>query len=430
MPLTIAGPPAPIGAVEFAGLLESLGPFEPEPGLAVAVSGGADSLATAVLVADWVRARGGTILALVVDHGLRLESADEAAATLRRLAGLGIAGHLIELPGLAAGAGLAARARSARHDALEAACRAHGILHLVFGHHAGDQAETIAMRMLAQSGADGLAGMAAIVETRDLRRLRPLLAMPKARLIATLQQLGIAWVEDPSNRNPNAQRVRLRDLRRDPNGCGLATRALVAASLARGADRAAQEAAVAEELAARAALYPQGFAVLSPGPISPQALARLIAMTGGAGFSPAHDRLAALAAAPRPATIAGVRLAPAGRLGPGLLVLREFAAIAAPIPADPAQIWDHRFRMVTAAPAGGMIGAWGADAVSTRTGLPMLICRTLPVLRCNGVVITATPALCRDFEFCPPLQAGPAPFFPLPGLAGKRQDSPIQGDAL
>ena len=64
-----------------------LGPFEPAPRLAVGVSGGADSMALALLADAWARERGGTILALIVDHGLRTESkaeAAEAAGDLRR----------------------------------------------------------------------------------------------------------------------------------------------------------------------------------------------------------------------------------------------------------------------------------------------------------------------------------------------------------
>ncbi|MDR3464564.1 MAG: ATP-binding protein, partial [Xanthobacteraceae bacterium] len=141
-----------------------LGPFEPAPHLAVAVSGGADSLALALLARDWARARGGRVSALVVDHGLRPESAAEAAITLERLAALGIAAQVLALHGLDHGPALAARARAARHAVLAAAAHRLGALHLLFGHHAGDQAETVAMRRLSGSGAAGLAGMAALAE--------------------------------------------------------------------------------------------------------------------------------------------------------------------------------------------------------------------------------------------------------------------------
>ncbi|MCW3477940.1 tRNA lysidine(34) synthetase TilS, partial [Limobrevibacterium gyesilva] len=176
-----------------------LGPFEPAPHLAVAVSGGADSMALALLARDWTRARGGRITALVVDHGLRAASAGEAACTRDRLAMLGIPARLFTLQGLGHGPALAARARAARYAVLEAACAKASILHLLLAHHAADQAETVAMRLLDRSGPAGLAGMAALVEAGRVRRLRPLLPVPPGRLRATLHAAGIAWVEDPSN---------------------------------------------------------------------------------------------------------------------------------------------------------------------------------------------------------------------------------------
>ncbi|TDG03640.1 tRNA lysidine(34) synthetase TilS, partial [Paracraurococcus ruber] len=68
-----------------------LGPFGPAPRLAAGVSGGPHSLALALLADRWARGRGGTLLALVVDHGLRPESAAEAAGVVARLAARGIA---------------------------------------------------------------------------------------------------------------------------------------------------------------------------------------------------------------------------------------------------------------------------------------------------------------------------------------------------
>ena len=201
MPLTL------LDSREFAALMAPLGPFEPAPHLAVAVSGGADSMALAWLARAWAAERGGRATALVVDHGLRAESAAEAAATLARLAGMGLATEAIVLHGLAHGPGLAERARAARHAALSDAAMRLGALHLLFGHHAADQAETVAMRLLAGSGAAGLAGMAALVETAALRMLRPLLDVGPGRLRATLAAAAVAWVEDPSRRRVDHEQV-------------------------------------------------------------------------------------------------------------------------------------------------------------------------------------------------------------------------------
>ncbi|MEI6202496.1 MAG: ATP-binding protein, partial [Enhydrobacter sp.] len=77
-------------AENFALLMAPFAPFENHPVLAVAVSGGRDSLALALLANDWAKARGGAIVALIVDHGLRPAAAREAEATRELLARRGI----------------------------------------------------------------------------------------------------------------------------------------------------------------------------------------------------------------------------------------------------------------------------------------------------------------------------------------------------
>ncbi len=420
-----------IAAAEFAAAMAPLGPFEPAPTLAVAVSGGADSTALALLADGWTRARGGCVIALVVDHALRPASRAEAELTVARLAARGIPARLLPLAGLHPGPGLAARARAARHAALRAACAEAGILHLLLGHHAADQAETVAMRLLARSGPAGLAGMAALVETPEARLLRPLLAIPKLRLRATLRAAGMDWVEDPSNANPAAQRARLRALRGDADGAGPVTRAMVAAASRRGAARAAAERDTADLLARRACLGPEGYAILSPGPIAPAALAALLAMIAGADHPPDTRRVAALAAQPAPATLGGVRILPAGRLGSGWLLAREPAAMAPPVPAGEGTVWDGRFRLrgAGALPAGTLLGALGPAATGLRhaSTLPAAVLHAMPALWLHGMLAAVPHLRYRstigfaggglagpDLLFQPVARAAGAAFVPAP----------------
>ncbi len=368
-----------------------LGPFEPSPNLAVAVSGGADSLALALLADRWARGRGGSILALIVDHGLRQSSATEAALTADRLAAAGIARRVIPLTDLPHGSSLAERARQARYQALTDACAASGIVHLLLGHHLADQAETLLIRALGGSAASGLAAMAKLVETSALRLLRPLLGVPPARLRAQLRAAGIGWVEDPSNRNLNALRPRLRALRADRDGTGSASLALTAAAAAHGRARAARERDRAAAMARTVTLRPEGFAILPNAPIPPDVLAALVQAISGAPYAADTAGIAALAAAPRPATLAGTRLIEAGRAAGGrpcLLLLREEAAIAAGVPARPGAVWDGRFRIAAvrhvdgAIPEGLVLGRLGDAAAGFRRGssLPSAVLRTLPAL--------------------------------------------------
>lgn len=185
-------------------------PFEARPELAVAVSGGRDSLCLALLADRWARERGGRATAFIVDHGLRAEAAREAQATCELLAGQGIAGHVLQWRGAKPATGVQQAAREARYRLLRDACRQHGILHLAVAHQADDQAETVAMRAARRSGTDGLAGMAALLEWPDVRLLRPLLGVARSRLSATLRARGVAWIDDPSNLDPRFERARLR----------------------------------------------------------------------------------------------------------------------------------------------------------------------------------------------------------------------------
>ena len=176
--------------------------------------------------------------------------------------------------------------------------------------------------------------MAPLVETTRLRLLRPLLAVAPARLRATLVSAGVAWIEDPSNADATALRPRLRLLRRDRDGDGSATAALVAAA-ARVWPKSRRERTEASLPAwpSRPCCGRRASPCCRDSRWRRPRFAALLQMLAGAPFPPATRSIVALAAAPRPATLAGVRLLPAGRLGPGLLAVREPAAMAPPVPA-------------------------------------------------------------------------------------------------
>lgn len=400
MPGSVAGaadsglsPAAPLHAAEFAALLAPLGPFGDAPGFAVGVSGGPHSLALALLARDFVRPLGGRVLGLVADHGLRPESAAEAAWTCRTLEAQGIPARLLAL-GLPRGSAVQERARRARLSALLGACAAAGLPFLLLGQHAGDQAETVLFRALRGSRATGLAGMAPRRAAAGAVILRPLLATPPARLEALLAARGLAPLRDPSNRDPRFTRVRLRQALADPDGTGPGTAALGAAADAFARRRLAQEAALAARLGAAAALQPEGFAWLDPAALGEddlavEALARLIRLLSGAEHAPPRDSVAALLRR-RGGTLAGL-------LWDGALLCREPAACAAPVPARPGALWDGRWRLLGPGPGGDvLLGALGAAsgrlARGQRRGLPARVLAGLPALWREGAPL-AVPAL-------------------------------------
>jgi len=358
----------PVGDLEFDRLMAALGPLGQRPRLAVAVSGGGDSLALTWLLHHWCRRRGGSLLALTVEHGLRPESAAEARRLGRQLAGLGVAHRILPWRGAKPPAGaVEAAARAARYALLQAACRRAGILWLCLAHHAGDQAETLGLRRAAGSGARGLAGMAAVLPLDEVLLLRPLLPLGHDRLLATCRAAGLDWAEDPGNRDPaSGRRAALR-----ATLAPAAIRREAAAALALGCRRARTEAAAAALLAAAVAWEPAaGCARLRAAPLldaqanaARLALAELLRALGGQAFAPgeaALDRaLERLARQPaRGFTLAGCRLLPGGG---AWLVAREETARPLALGPGLGGYWDGRWawRLARGAPAGLALGPLG-----------------------------------------------------------------------
>jgi tRNA(Ile)-lysidine synthase len=379
----------PLTEAELAALLEAIGGFEARPLIAVAVSGGPDSLALIILADHWARQRGGEAWALTVDHGLRPESGEEARAVAGWLAGRGISHETLVWGGAKPVSGLQEAAREARYRLLGQWCRAHGVLHLLTAHHRQDQGETYLIRRRAGSGIDGLAGMSAVRELAGCRLVRPLLSVPRARLLALCAERGQPFLSDPSNLNPAFERGRLR-----------AAAAPVDDNLAEiwafGRRRVERETELDQVLANAVSLHPAGFAAVDlsvllqiEAELAERLLGRIAACVGAARYPARRERLvrlrADLAARPdRARTLGGCRFVPwRGRL----LVLRELAAASAPVRLEPGAtlVWDRRFAVELAATAVdglwfGYLGQSGAAAAHRAGDLPRLVHPVLPAL--------------------------------------------------
>ena len=143
----------------FAHKMAALGHFEARHHIAIAVSGGGDSMALVLLADRWARAQGGRVTALTVDHGLRDGSSREAAQVATWLWGLEIAHTILPWTGPKPKTGIQKAAREARYALMSDWCRGQGVLHLALAHNLEDQAETYLMRLGRGSGGDGLAAM-------------------------------------------------------------------------------------------------------------------------------------------------------------------------------------------------------------------------------------------------------------------------------
>lgn len=187
--------------------------------LLVAVSGGADSM---ILLHTLHRLARRLSLQLTVAHGhhqLRGRAADADAALVEATA------QALDWPSVSerlpvaeenalSGESLEMTARRLRHSFLARVARKHGISTVAIAHHADDQAELVLLRLLRGSGGDGLGGMAwdnpSPADSR-IRLIRPLLDLPKTRLVAAAGDAGIPFREDRSNRDPRFLRNRIRN---------------------------------------------------------------------------------------------------------------------------------------------------------------------------------------------------------------------------
>lgn len=194
----------------FASAMDYLCPSDAPLRLAIAVSGGADSLAATLLAWEWVQKRGGELFALTVDHGLRPTSRLEAEEVHTLLTAKGIPHKILTWEGEKPTSRLQERAREARLALLAKECQIERIQYLILGHHLDDVGETRLMRLMRGSTLMGLAGMSAKRHVAGVTLLRPLLNAPKAVLKDYLQRQNVPWCEDPSNEKEIFLRVRVR----------------------------------------------------------------------------------------------------------------------------------------------------------------------------------------------------------------------------
>jgi tRNA(Ile)-lysidine synthase len=198
--------------------------------LVLAVSGGPDSTALLWLMARWrkrLKAKP-NLLAVTVDHGLRKEAKREAAQVGKLARKLGVSHRVMKWRGVKPRSGIQEKARQARYALLSAAAKQTAARHIVTAHTLDDQAETVLMRMARGSGVSGLAGMARESRLGGLTLVRPLLDIPKTRLVASLTAAKVAYAEDPSNVDPRFTRPRLRKLTSQLAAEGLDARRLAA----------------------------------------------------------------------------------------------------------------------------------------------------------------------------------------------------------
>lgn len=303
--MTIPPPPAE-AASRFAADLAALWPGirENRGRLALAVSGGPDSLAMLLLAHA---ALPGRIAAATVDHGLRAEAAAEAAMVAGLCNRLGVPHETLKVD-LAQG-NVQAEARAARYAALVGWMERDGLDALLTAHHADDQAETLLLRLGRGSGVAGLAGVRArgAVPGTRLPLLRPLLGWRRTQLAEVVAAAGLVAVDDPSNRDDRFDRARIRKAIAGADWLDVPALAQSAANLA-DAD-AALDWAAAREWAECVTKGPMGYTYRPQAPraVALRVLTRIVTeLDGNAPRGSAVARLFDSLAARQPASIGGL----------------------------------------------------------------------------------------------------------------------------
>jgi len=204
----------PDAAVTSADAKRLFADWKESEALVLAVSGGPDSTALLWLAAKWRSGlkRCPRLVAVTIDHGLRPESAAEARAVAKLARALKVEHTTVRWRGAKPTTGLPAAARDARYRMLATVAQRIGASHILTAHTRDDQAETLLMRLARGSGVAGLAAMSRHAPRGKVVVGRPLLDVPKARLIATLQRARIDYADDPTNRDMAFTRPRFRQL--------------------------------------------------------------------------------------------------------------------------------------------------------------------------------------------------------------------------
>jgi len=388
-------------------------------------------MALCLLANSWAQQNGTSLAALTVDHDLRQTSAAEAGQVAEWMAGIGMAHTVLKWAGPKPQTGIQAAARDARYALMNQWCRDNGFATLLVAHHRDDQAETYLTRLNRGSGPNGLAGMSATTERHGVRIVRPLLGVPKSRLVSTCRALRQAWIDDPSNRDPRYARTHARaHLTAQNNGAVIAEQTRLY-----GIARAARDREIRALLKTAATEYAEGFVRLNwralaeaPDDVGTGALARVLCRVSGAFHGPRTNKLAALHRAVTQGlttTRSLHRCLAVPQTDGHILICREPRNLpTVPIEAGSQFTWDRRF-LVALDPGSKLDGmtvgplgrkGWKQIRDRARSALPTQMCYAVPALFHQDQVISApnlrVPRDMSGFaaQFSPALSLLPDPF--------------------
>lgn len=383
--------------------------LKPYTQVALAVSGGSDSMALMTLACEWARRAtdAPSLIVLTVDHRMRPDSRQEAEWVGAQAKAAGLAHHILNWENAPAHPSQD-KARAARYDLLSGFARAHDIQAIVTAHTRDDVAETFLMRLARGSGVDGLSAMARRTTWGSIALLRPLLDLGRAQLRTQLTARGATWIEDPSNADERFERVRVRSALGVLSDIGIPPARIAESAKRLRRTRRAIEEIVRKFITTEVEVSPAGYARLSlstllarPDEVVLHIVKQLIGWVGGQARPVRLRKLEILAGQLRrgshvTTTVGGCLIAVRTDHN-ALTICREPGRLrAAPVTLGPGQtaVWDQRFCMKARPDAIDTVrvNALGAPNVAALPEqlrklhpLPALAC--LPALYANDMLI-------------------------------------------
>ncbi len=332
--------------------------------IAVAVSGGGDSMALLCALHGWAQDSGTSLNAVSVNHGFRPEAEVELDLAGALCTKLNVRHTRLNWQWDGKG-NLQDAARRGRRQVMIDWAATHNISHIALGHTADDQAETVLMRLTRGSGVDGLAGMAEVSHIDDISWLRPMLGLRRDDLRNFLTDRGIAWADDPTNEDDSYDRVRVRKLLAELEPMGLSVPRLTrsAEHMARARDglRWAARGLVQDIVRQdHGSLYFKYDALrAAPTELATRILADALCWVSGNPYRPRYSALSEAAQTQKRSVLHGCLLV---RCKDDLLITRELAVVA-DLRCDPTEIWDGRWRFCAKSQPDWQIAACGEEGM-------------------------------------------------------------------
>ena len=406
-----------ITSESFAFSMQKLDIDGTRPKIAVAVSGGGDSLALTILMQEWVTARGGEMLTLTVDHKLRPNSSAEAEGVQKLLRARNITHDILTWEGDKPLTHVQEMARKARYKLLLSECLKRGFPFLSIAHNLEDQIETFWMRLTHGSGLDGLSAMSSVRMTEGVSVIRPVLSFSREQLRATCLQHDIKWVEDPSNSNKKYLRPKLRAFENLLKAEGLTPDRLALTVQKLEDARQALQVMADTAFSEYVLLHPEGYATLktekwkkSPREIQRRVLAQTLMILSPKPYQSGFEAIEQTRIDLHNQfftgkTLAGCEIFP-GRSG-DVLLARESDATEGRMRVQEGLVWDGRFTVSGFPTESLYIGALGEQGLcelkKNMDGsgmLPFKVKRVLPALWHGGNLL-AVPHLGYYSQSCP-----------------------------